>query len=364
MRKGDTVVLVGTRKGLFVFHSQDRRSWNSRGPFFEGLAILHAVLDPRNGKTVWAGVTTGHWGPTVQRSLDFGDKWVRGKENPHFSSESGLSVERIWHVEPGLDDDLWVGVEPAGLFRSVDGGDTWTSVDGLNYRQGREEWEPGFGGLCLHTILPYPGDPARMLVGISAVGILGTNDGGESWRVMNGEVRAVFLPEKVTREDQIGSCVHKIVRDSRNPAIVYQQNHCGVYKRRRGDPAWQAIEEGLPATFGFPMAAHPHKKGTAYVVPLVGDFNRVTPGGSMAVYRTTDGGGHWEQMSRGLPQKRAYLTILREGMRTDQDDPVGVYVGTTTGQLYYSRDEGESWETLADLLPPVLSVEAGTVGGP
>jgi hypothetical protein len=363
IKPGETVVLAGTRKGLFIFHSRDRRRWSSKGPFFEGHSIMHAVLDRRDGRTVWVGVTTGHWGATVQRSTDFGESWIRGREGPHFPKDSGLSVDRIWQVRPGLDDELWLGVEPAGLFRSEDGGETWNSVDGLNLRPDREEWQPGFGGLCLHTILPYPGDPKRMVVGISAVGVFGTNDGGDTWRVMNGDVRADFLPQKATSEDEIGSCVHKMVRDSRDPAILYQQNHCGVYRRRRGDPAWTPIEEGLPATFGFPMAAHPHEAATVYVVPLQGDYNRVTPEGSMAVYRTTDGGKTWERLWKGLPQQRAYLTILRDAMRTDENDPAGVYVGTTTGQLYYSRDEGETWETLAELLPPILSVETGIAGG-
>ncbi len=361
--EGETVVVVGTRKGLFFFHSKDRKSWRSKGPYFEGRTVKHAILDPRDSKTTWAGVTTGHWGPTVQRTLDFGDRWTRGEDGPHYSKESGMSVDRIWHVEPGLENDLWVGVEPAGLFRSDDEGETWTSVDGLNYRDDRKEWEPGAGGLCLHTILPYPGDSKRMVVGISAVGVLGTNDRGESWRVMNGDVRADYRPEKIMKEDQVGSCVHKMVRDPKNPAILFQQNHCGVYTRKRGDPVWTSIEEGLPSGFGFPMAAHPHDAGTLYVVPLVGDFNRVTPNGSMGVYRTSNGGRSWDRLSKGLPQENAYLTILREAMQTDPNDPVGVYVGTKTGQLYYSRDEGESWSLLTDLLPSVLSVETGIVGG-
>lgn len=363
VKKGETVVVLGTKKGLFVLHSEDRKRWRSEGPFFEGHLVKHAALDPRDGRTVYAGVVTGHWGATVQRSTDFGESWNRGKEGPHYSKDSGLSVDAIWHIQPGLGGELWVGVEPAGLFRSDDGGDTWSSIDGLNYREGRDKWQPGAGGLCLHTILPYPREPKRMLVGISAVGVLGTNDEGESWRVMNGDVRADFLPEKVTKEDQTGSCVHKIVRDSGDPAVVYQQNHCGVYRRTRGDLEWTTIENGLPSGFGFPMAAHPHEPGTVYVVPLVGDFNRLTPHASMAVYRTSDRGENWQRLSKGLPQKGAYLTILREAMQTDQSDPLGVYVGTETGQLFYSRNGGDSWETLTDLLPPISSVDAGTAGG-
>ncbi|OGS50207.1 MAG: hypothetical protein A3K65_09785 [Euryarchaeota archaeon RBG_16_68_12] len=363
IKKGETVVVVGTRKGLFLFHSRDRKKWASRGPYFKGETVRHALLDPRDGKTLLAGVTSEHWGAVVARSTDFGGKWVLGKEGPRFSKESGLSVTRIWQVRPGSNGDLWIGVEPAGLFRSDDGGDTWSSIDAFNYWPGRDKWQPGAGGLILHTILPYPGERRRMLVGASAVGVFGTHDGGESWRLMNGDVRNPYIPQKVMGEEMVGSCVHKMVRDPRDPAIVYQQNHFGIYRRRRGDPKWTAIEKGLPSPFGFPMAAHPHDAGTVYTVPLEGDFNRVTPKGAMAVYRTTNGGKRWERLTKGLPQKDAWFTILRDALRTDDGDPAGVYVGTTTGQLYHSRDDGDSWQLLADHLQGIQSVEAGTVGG-
>jgi len=367
VKKGDTVVVVGTRKGAFLFHSRDRRRWSSRGPYFEGEQVRHALLDPRDGKTIWAGVTSEHWGPITMRTTNFGGKWVRGAEGPRFSKESGISVTRIWQVQPGLDDELWVGVEPAGLFRSDDRGDSWASVDALNYWPGRDKWDPGGGGLCLHTILPYPNDPKRMLVGISAAGIFATNDGGMTWRMYDAGMRRYGKQEVFDRED-LSTCVHKMARDPVDPSIVYQQNHVGVYRRRRGEPAWAKIERGLPtskstgAPFGFPMVAHPHDAETLYIVPLVGDGNRVTPNGAMAVYRTKNGGTRWERLSKGLPQKDAWFTILREGLRTDDKDPAGVYVGTTTGQLYASRDEGESWQLLADHLPQVQSVEAATVG--
>jgi len=362
VKKGETVVLVGTRKGLFLFHSRDRKRWHTRGPYFEGETIRHAVLDPRNGKTIYAGVTSEHWGPVVMHSKNFGGKWVHGEEGPRFSKESGISVTRIWQIQHGADDDLYVGVEPAGLFRSDDRGETWRSVDGLNYRSDRKDWQPGGGGLCLHSILPYSGDPKRMLVAISASGVFGTNDGGTTWRSMNGGVRK-YSEDAVFVDNVAESCPHKLVRDTKDPSIVYMQNHTGVYRRKRGDAAWTAIEKGLSSTFGFPMAAHPHKAETLYAVPLEGDFNRVTPGGAMAVYRTTNSGQRWARLHRGLPQKNAWFTVLRDAMRTDDADPVGVYVGTTTGQLYYSRNEGDSWQLLADHLPQVQSVEAGTVGG-
>jgi hypothetical protein len=222
---------------------------------------------------------------------------------------------------------------------------------------------PGGGGLCLHTILPYPGEPKRMVVGASAVGVLGTNDGGATWRVMNGGIRADYLPQKVTAEAALGSCPHKIVRDAADPAILYMQNHCGVYKRRRGDAQWTEIGKGLPSRFGFPMVAHPSEGGTVYTVPLEADSNRVTPGGALRVYRTTNGGKKWEPLGKGLPQKGAFFTILREGLATDGNDPAGLYVGTTTGQLYASRDEGASWAPIAETLPPIVSVEAGIARG-
>lgn len=361
VKKGETVVLVGTRKGLFVFHSKDRKRWQSRGPYFEGEQIRHATLDPMDGRIVYAGVTSEHWGPVVMRSKNFGGKWIHGEEGPRFSKESGLSVDRIWHVH-AHDGDLWVGTEPAGLFHSDDGGYTWASVDGLNYREGRKDWNPGGGGLCLHSILPYPGDPKRMLVGISAAGVFGTNDGGDTWRSMNGGVRK-YSRDGVYEDGAAVSCPHKLVRDPTDPAVVYMQNHVGVYRRKRGDPAWTIIEKGLSSSFGFPMVAHPRDARTILVVPLEGDFNRVTPGGAMAVYRSTNGGQRWARLSKGLPQKDAWFTVLRDAMRTDDRDPAGVYVGTTTGQLYYSRNEGDSWQLLADHLPQVQSVEAGTVGG-
>jgi hypothetical protein len=361
------VVVVGTRKGLFLFESRDRRRWTSRGPYFEGDSIRHAILDPRDGRTIWAGITSEHWGPVVAKGKALGTSWTTPKEGPRFSKGSGLSVTRIWQVAPDADDGLLVGVEPAGLFRSDDGA-SWSSVDALNYWPGRDKWNGGAGGLCLHTILPYPRDPKRMLVGISAAGIFATNDAGRTWRMYDAGLRHYGKQDVFDRED-LSSCVHKMARDAKDPAVVYQQNHTGVYRRARGDPAWTIVEKGLPVststggTFGFPMAAHPHDARTAYAVPLVGDYNRVTPKGAMAVHRTTDGGKTWRRLTRGLPQKDAWFTVLRDALRTDSNDPAGVYVGTTTGQLYGSRDDGESWSLIADHLPQVQSVEAGVVGG-
>lgn len=355
VKKGDTVVLAGTKKGLFLLRSRDRKAWRTEGPFFEGLPVYHATTD---GRVVHAAVASEHWGPSVQRSASWGARWRKPKATPQYAKDSGLSVSRVWHVAHANDGLLYAGVEPAGLFLSRDDGDTWESVGGFNDQPGRTDWMPGGGGLCLHTILPHPNDPRRMVVAASAVGIFGTNDGGASWRVMNGGIAAPWLPEKKTQEATVGTCPHKLVRDAQDPAWLYMQNHGGVYKRRRGDDRWTPIMTGLPGPFGFPMVAHPHDKGTAYTVPLVADTNRVTPEGAMAVYRTTNAGKRWTRLAKGLPQKGAFLTVLREGLATDGKDPAGLYVGTTGGHLYASRDEGASWRAIAQTLPPILSVTA------
>lgn len=356
--KKAATLAIGTRKGLFVLDSRDRRRWRTRGPYFPGLPVYHAFTDPRGNHPVWAAVTSEHWGPTVHRSTDDGAHWTR-RAGPRYAKDSGLSVDRIWHVAPGLDADaLWAGVEPAGLFHSADAGATWEPVEALNGWPGREKWIPGGGGLCLHTIVPYPRDRKRMIVGASAVGVFGSGTGGRSWRLMNGGVNSGLLPKGATEEGEPGSCVHKVVRDARDPDVLYMQNHWGVYRRRRGDEAWTDIARGLPSRFGFAMAAHPHDAQTVYTVPLEADTNRVAPGGAFAVHRTRDGGKRWQRLSRGLPQKGAWFTVLREGLATDGGDPAGVYVGTTTGHVYASRDEGESWTLLAGKLPPVLSVNA------
>jgi len=353
VKKGDTVVLAGTKKGLFVLASRDRKTWKTEGRFFEGLPVYHAMSD---GKDVYATVTSEHWGPSVQRSSSWGARWTRAA--PAYPKASGLSVARVWNVAQDDDGRLYAGVEPAGLFASDDKGKSWKGVDGFNAQPGRKDWMPGGGGLCLHTVLPYPGDARRMVVAASAVGIFGTNDAGGSWRVMNGGIDAPWLPQKKTVEGMVGTCPHKLVRDARDPAMLYMQNHAGVYKRRRGDDQWTPIMKGLPGPFGFPMVAHPHDKGTVYTVPLVADMDRVTPNGAMSVYRTKNGGTSWSRLSKGLPQKGAFLTVLREGLATDGKDPAGLYVGTTGGHLYASRDEGGSWSAVSETLPPILSVHA------
>ncbi len=358
-----TRLAIGTKKGLVLMTSRDRRRWRTTGPHFAGLPVHDVMVDPRDGKTVWAALTSEHFGPAVRFTRNDGKTWTEVGA-PAFPKDSGLSVAKIWKIAPGVGEgELWAGVEPAALFRSTDGGRSWSGVPALNEHPERKDWYPGGGGLCLHTVLPYPDDAARMLVGASAVGVFGSGDAGRSWRLMNGGIRSGMTPTGKTAEDQHGSCVHKMVRDAKDPDIVYMQNHWGVYRRRRGADRWTDISKGLPSRFGFPMVAHPHDGATVYTVPLEADMNRVTPGGRFAVHRTEDGGRSWTALRKGLPQKDAWFTVLREGLATDGADPAGLYVGTTTGHLFGSRDEGRSWSSLASTLPPIMAVSAGTADG-
>lgn len=358
VKKGDTVILASTRKGLFVFHSKDRKAWTLRGPYFEGIEVKHATLDARDGKTIWAAANSYHWGATVQRSASFGSRWKREPQQPAFPKGTADSMKAVWHVEPGINGELWAGVEPAGLFRSGDEGKSWQGIDGLNARADRAEWSPGGGGLCLHTILPHPKDDKRMVVAISAVGVLETRDKGVTWHTRNGGVRADFMPDKVTQEHQIGSCPHKVVRDPDDPDTLYMQNHCGVFKRKDSADKWTDITRGLPSRFGFPIVTHP-RDSVLYTIPLESSMNRVTTGGALKVWRSPNAGKSWEALTKGLPQKNAWATILRDGMATDTHDKAGVYFGTTTGQLYASRNEGDSWSTVAEHLPPIQAVQVG-----
>lgn len=351
--KGSTVVLVGTRKGLFVFHSKDRKRWKL-ATRYTTTNVHHAAYDPEEG-LAYAAVNSAHWGPLVHRSRNL-TKWTRGKSGPSYPKESGWSVQRVWHVRPGGPAQpgvLYAGVEPAGVFRSPDDGDTWESLSGLTNHATRSKWEPGNGGLCLHTILPDPKNPKRMTVGISAVGVFRTEDGGDTWKTMNQGMTAYWFPDKKTRE--IGYCPHKIVRDGEDPSVLYQQHHFGVFRWVDGKDRWVDVSRGLSSNFGFGLAAGTDG-GNAYVVPLKSDGDRTTLG-EMAVYRTRDAGRRWQRLTNGLP-KPAHLTILREGVATDAEDPLGVYVATENGQVFYSRDAGEHWDMIAENLPPAMSITA------
>jgi len=354
-------VLLGTRKGAFILQSDTRRrTWKMKGAFLQSSPVFHMAFDTRDGKTIYAAVNSGQFGPTVQRSKDLGKTWENAKKPPRFAEASNLKVENVWHVEPGPAEEpgvVYAGVAPAALFRSSDGGDSWEINEKLNNHPTRAEWQPGAGGLCLHSIILDPTRPKRMYVGISAVGVLKSENGGQTWDFKNRNVRTDFLPNKYP---EFGQCVHKLVMDPKKPESLYQQNHCGVYRSTDGAENWVEISKGLPSGFGFPMVTHPHDSERFYVVPEEGDFFRVAANCELAVYETANAGRTWKKQNKGMPRERAYVGYHREGLATDRLDPAGVYVGTRMGQLFHSSNEGKNWRLIAQWLPPIYSVSTAT----
>ena len=367
--KGDVLLLVGTRTGGSILSSdKSRRTWSLAGPYSAGSEVFHFVYDPRVGGRVVAAVDQMVWGPEVQFSDDLGGAWSSGQEQPRFSGDSGQTVDRLWHIELGGVSEpgvMYVGVQPAALFRCDDSGDTWNEVTGLATHPTRDQWQLGLGGLGLHSMVIDPRDTNRSWVGISAVGVFGTSDGGENWQPMDQGVRADFLPDPFP---EFGQCPHKLLSPKSRPDVLYQQDHCGVFRSDSAGESWTDITGDLPSRFGFVMGLHSQDPYTIYVLPedealgdQVGGAKRYVTDAKMRVFRSRNAGRDWEPMTKGLPQKHAYINVLREGMATDDLDPCGIYLGTTTGQLFYSRDDGDNWELMLDNLPPILSLETGLV---
>ena len=351
-------LLVGTPKGAFVLESDERRrEWTTRGPLCEGWPIHDLIVEPGSGAILAAG-GSAWYGPAVWRSEDLGATWTH--------SSSGLAygdgvdpIATVWSLATTPDGALLAGVQPAGLFRSEDRGATWSHVEGLSNHPTRSTWQPGAGGLILHSIVPHPTDADRTWVGISAVGVFETTDKGASWEPRNKGVRADFNPEP---NPVTGQCVHKLAAAAGEPETLYQQNHCGVYRSEDGGANWTELTQGLPSQFGFPMVTHPRDPATAWVIPMNGDDKgRYMPEARAAVWRTHDRGATWIRADAGLPQQDAYLTVLREAMARDTLDPVGVSFGTETGQLWHSADGGESWDLVTADMPPIWSVEAAVL---
>jgi photosystem II stability/assembly factor-like uncharacterized protein len=363
-KKGDVVVLVGTMKGAFVFCSdKSRKRWKVGGPYSIGSPVYTMAYDARRGRNrLWWAQQSFRWGCTLVSSDNFGKKVTEPQAySVKFPEDSGLTLKNIWQLQMPADqpDTIYCGVEPSALFVSRDAGKSWSPVEGLLNHPHRAKWTPGGGGQCLHTIVPHPTDKNRMTIAMSTGGVYRTKDGGATWEARNQGVRAEFMPEKYP---EFGQCVHKVVRDPTNPNRLFLQNHWGLYRSDDDGDTWKDIAHGVPSDFGFAMVSHPRDAETAYIVPIESDEYRCTPEGKLRVYRTRNGGKSWEALTRGLPQKDALETVLRDSMGADSLDPAGIYFGTRSGHVYGSHDEGKSWQVIHSGLPAVVCVKAAVVG--
>jgi hypothetical protein len=362
----ETILLVGTRKGLILARSAgDHRTWTAAPIAFGNQEVYSVAVDARRDPPrLFAGVTTGHWGPFLAWSDDLGRTWTEPETPPiAFPEGSGTALVRVWQIMPATakePDVVYAGVEPHALFRSDDGGRSFSIVEGLWEHPHRSEWVPGGGGACLHTVLPHPTDPSRLMVAMSAAGVYRSADGGATWEPANKGISAPGRPED-QRFPEFGQCVHRVAMHPTQPERLFAQNHFGVYRSDDGGGSWSAIESGLPSNFGFPMVVHPRRPDTLYTFPLTADSDRTPPGGRCRVYRSEDAGSSWESLSNGLPEGPYYSAVLRDAMSADAGDPAGIYFGTRVGEVFASHDDGDSWTTVATHLPDVLSVRAAVV---
>jgi hypothetical protein len=358
------VLCIGTKKGLFVAESaKPRQRFTLRGPFGAGVAVYSALIDRRNSPKIYASSCNPFFGMKVLRSTDTGKSFKETKAAPAFPRDDGRALANIWSLEPGDGTkDLWCGVEPAALFRSSDGGDSWEMVPGISNHEHARKWHPGNGGLCMHTIVR---EGNRVHLGISTGGHYLSEDNGQTFTAANKGIGAGFVPDPYP---EFGQCVHKIASHPSRPNRLYIQNHGGWPERPgigvlRSDDhghTWQSIAKGLPSDFGFPIVVHPHKPETIYVVPLE-PSTRTCPGGEPAVWRSENGGDSWKKLTRGFPKKETYFTVLRDAMDIDELASPALYFGTTTGQLWMGREGGEKWDCLFESLPPINCVKVGVV---
>mgnify|MGYP001371881218 CR=1 FL=1 len=366
-------VLVGTRKGAFILNSDaSRRKWDVSGPHFGGWEIYHMKGSPADPNRIYASQTSGWFGQVIQRSGDGGKTWEAvdnkfayegavGTHKWYDGSDHPWEFKRVWHLEPSLDDPdtVLAGVEDAAIFRTRDGGKSWQELPGLRGHGGGSYWQPGAGGMGLHTIVLDPTNPKRIFIAISAAGAFRTDDGGQTWKPINkGLVSQFELPDP---KSEVGHCVHRIALNRSRPNVLFMQKHWDVLRSDDSGESWREVSGNLPTDFGFPIAVHAHEPDTVYVVPITSDSLHYPPDGKLRVYRSRVGGNEWEPLTNGLPQEHCYVNILRGAMSIDTLDECGVYFGTTGGQVYCSPNGGDTWQTIVRDLPAVLSVEVQTL---
>ena len=365
-------VLVGTRKGAFVLSADAKRErWDVSGPHFGGWEIYHVQGSAADPDRLYASQSSSWFGQVIQRSSDGGKTWdpvgnkfvydgVPGTHQWYDGTPHPWEFTRVWHLEPSLTDPdtVYAGVEDAALFRSTDGGHTWHELPGLRGHGSGSAWQPGAGGLCLHTILLDPSNPERIFIAISAAGAFRTDDGGNTWQPINRGLKSEGIPDP---DAEVGHCVHRIAMHRSRPNVLFMQKHWDVMRSDDAGESWQEVSGNLPTDFGFPIAVHAHEPDTIFVVPIKSDSEHFPPDGKLRVYRSRMGGHEWEPLTNGLPQRDCYVNVLRDAMAVDSLESCGVYFGTTGGQVYASADAGNSWDPIVRDLPPVLSVEVQTL---
>ncbi len=365
-------VLVGTRKGAFVLSSDGKRQrWDVSGPHFSGWEVYHVKGSPADPDRLYASQCSGWSGQVIQRSDDGGVSWepvgnrfgyegVPGTHQWYDGTPHPWEFERVWHLEPSLDDPdtVYAGVEDAGLFRSTDGGQSWQELPALRGHKSGPSWQPGAGGMCLHTIILDPATPGRMFAAISAAGAFRSDDAGQTWRPVNHGLQSQGIPDA---DAEVGHCVHRLAMHPSRPSVLYMQKHWDVMRSDDAGESWHEVSGNLPTDFGFPIDVHAHEPDTIYVVPITSDSEHFPPEGKLRVYRSRTGGDEWEALTSGLPQEHCYVNVLRDAMAVDTLESCGVYFGTTGGQVYASADAGDSWAPIVRDLPAVLSVEAQTL---
>lgn len=365
-------VLVGTRKGAFVLESDGKRKrWEITGPHFGGWEIYHVKGSPVDPNRIYASQTSGWFGQIIQRSGDGGKTWeavgnefayngVPGTHQWYDGTAHPWEFKRVWHLEPSLTEaeTVYAGVEDAALFKSTDGGKSWAELSGLREHGSGPQWQPGAGGMCLHTILLDKSNPDRIFIAISSAGAFRSEDGGKTWQAINKGLLSQYIPDP---DAEVGHCVHRIAMHPSRPQTLFMQKHWDVMRSDDGGNLWCEVSGNLPTDFGFAIDVHAHEPETIYVVPIKSDSEHYPPDGKLRVYRSRTGGNEWEALTAGLPQEHCYVNVLRDAMAVDSLDSCGVYFGTTGGQVYASADSGDSWTAIARDLPGVLSVEVQTL---